>query len=616
MANLTKKTLAPLLAVSLILTACADTDSGTENSTTTATTETTAQTTTSESAAESIQLGSFDLEFTDRDLRTEWDADEAVSITLSSTLTITEEGVYLLSGTIENGQVIIDADKNAKIQLILDSVSIHCSDGPAIKILSADKVFITLPEGSESHLSDGSDYLLASGEDEPNAVLYSKADLTLQGTGSLIVTASYRHGILSKDDLVITGGTYTVTAPENAIRGRDCVKICGGDFTIVSGNDGIQSNNSEELDTRGFILITGGEFDVTSAGDAIQAESELIITGGAGTLTSGGGSTNAAVKQSEQLGGRTSLSTEASSDTSAKGLKAGVSITIEDCDFTINSADDAVHSNGNVTVNGGSFTITTGDDAFHADEVLTMNGGAVTVHSSYEGFEGNNVIINGGEHYITASDDGINAAGGADSSGFGGWGGDAFGGSSTASIEINGGYIVIDADGDGVDSNSAFTMNDGVLLVNGPTNSGNAALDYDGSAEIHGGIVIALGPSGMAQGFGTASTQCSATISLSGKAGERITVTDSSGALIVSYIPLKNYQTAVISTPAMQTGESYSVLSGGTATEENGDGFTASGSVSGAGLVTEFEQSGVVVGGSFGGMGGTGGMGGGGKGRR
>ncbi|MDE6091733.1 MAG: carbohydrate-binding domain-containing protein, partial [Ruminococcus sp.] len=171
-----------------------------------------------------------------------------------STVTITGEGIYIINGTLDDGQIIVDADKN-KVQLVLDNATINCSNSSAIYVASAKKTFITLADGSKNYISDGSVYEFAdSAEDEPDAAIFSKDSLTLNGNGELEVNGNYNNGIRSKDDIVITGGKITVNAVGNAVKGKDYVAVADGDLTLTAGGNGINSSNNTDA-SMGFVYI-------------------------------------------------------------------------------------------------------------------------------------------------------------------------------------------------------------------------------------------------------------------------------------------------------------------------------------------------------------------------
>ena len=504
--------------------------------------------------------------FTDRDKSGEYDVAECVKIELGGgDVTITEEGVYLLSGSSENGMIIVDADETAKVQLVLDNVEISNRDGAAIYIRQADKAFITLAEGTMNTLSGGDSYVSID-DNNIDGVIFAKSDLTINGKGSLNVTAVTGHGIVSKDDLKVTGGAVTVTAEGHGLSGKDSVRIGGGTengqdaansavtLNITAGKDGIHSENTDKED-KGFIYIEDGSITVVSDGDSISAGIYLQIDGGTFNLTAGKGSANKTVARDED-----------GSDISTKGIKAGGKMIINNGSFFIDSQDDALHSGSNLIVTGGQFDIATGDDGLHADETATVAGGTVNISTCYEGIEGNEVIISGGYIRLYATDDGLNAAGGRDGSGFGGrFGGESEGGfhggtDSVSSLLISGGTIYVNAEGDGIDSNGTITVTGGEIYVSGPESSANGAIDYEYSAQITGGTFVAVGNSGMAMNFGESSTQGSVLISTSNcKAGTEVSLKDGGGNVLVSYTAESGFNSVVVSCPGMVQGGTYTV---------------------------------------------------------
>lgn len=536
-----------------------------------------------------------------------------------TTVTITDEGSYLIRGSLDNGQIIVNADKQDKTQLILDGVSIHSETSAPLYILQADKVFITLQ--GENTLSNGGSFA-AIDDNNIDAVLFSKEDMTLNGTGGLTLTSPAGHGIVSKDELVFTGGNYTLTTANHGIAGKDNVCIDGGSFAIASGKDGIHSENNDDA-SMGFVYIKSGTFSISAEGDGISAGSWMQIEDGTYEILTGGGWENGQKHTSENWGamgggmgpggmppggfqggdfsggggypggqpqggrpegGRPdrpsqggqpsnmayeSVQTTAAEEesTSIKGIKAGGNLVINGGSFQINGADDGVHTNGNLSVSGGSFQISTGDDGFHADGTLRITGGTVQIEESYEGLEALHLQITGGDITLKATDDGLNAAGGNDQSGGGGRDqfrgpGGGFGGASNGSIVISGGKLAITANGDGIDANGTLEITGGATTVCGPTQGDTATLDFDVSGTISGGTFIGTGATGMAQTFSN-SSQGVIALRSSGSAGTEITVTNGNGNVLVTHTPELDFALIIISTPDLQKGETYTVSIGG-----------------------------------------------------
>lgn len=525
---------------------------------------------------------------------------------VDKTITINSGGTYEVSGTLEDGQIIVDSADEINVYIVFNGVDISCSNSAPIYVKSAKNTIITLADNSENYLSDGSEYLYeelnddGTVTDEPSACIFSKDDLTINGNGTLNVVGNYNNGIASKDDLKITAGTVNVTAVNNGLKGKDSITIKGGEITVNSTGDGVKSDNTEDT-TKGYIIIEGGSLNITSGGDGIQAETTLTISDGDINIVSGGGSSNAATHaESFQMGpwaNPSNTSSSSSSETgSAKALKAGTALTVDGGNITIDSADDSIHTNDTVTINGGKFQIKAGDDGIHADSALVINGGDINITESYEGLEAADITINDGNINLVASDDGLNAAGGNDTSQSAGvFGGDKFS-ASNGNITINGGYIVIDVAGDGVDSNGSITMTNGTVIVNGPENSGDGALDYDTTFDISGGVFVAAGNNGMVQAPSTSSSQASINVSMpSSSNNSMVSILDASGNTILSFTPSKTYQSVVISTPELVIGSNYSVYYGGSNSGSESDGLYTDGSASGGTELINFTLSSSVM---------------------
>lgn len=644
-----RKRLCALLGSAVILSMTVTACSGTAADST--------DTTESQQAVSTGDTLSYDDMFTDRDLDVGYEESDSVKISLSddsttvssgssdnsstddtvdgvtvdgNVITITSGGTYIISGTLTEGQLVVDAD-DEKVQLVLDNADITCATSAAIYVKSAGKTFITLAEGSENILMNTAEFE-AIDDNNIDAVIFSKDDLALNGSGTLTINSENGHGIVSKDDLKITGGTYNITAASHALSGKDSVRIAAGTFNLVSGKDGIHSENADDS-SKGYVYIAGGEFTIDSTGDGIDASNIVQIDGGTFDITAGGGVENSTkTHEDNMMGGpgggkgpqmgeapdgnapsekpsgeapqgdpgnnssdnsnsdretppekpdsntnqsdgteQSESDTSDSDSASTKGIKADGRLYINGGTFTINSADDSVHSNSAVTINDGTYTLTTGDDGVHSGEAVEINGGTITISESYEGLEGLTVTINDGDIDITSSDDGINAAGGTEEMGFGRMGNDSTEDTSTDEMwmEINGGYIHVLAGGDGIDSNGDITVNGGEVYIDGPSDNGNSAIDYgDRSAcYVNGGTVVAIGSSGMAEDISDDSDQQVMLVKLdSQKEAGEVILTDSDGNEIITYTALKAYDCVIISAKDLEAGQTYTLTTSGTQT--------------------------------------------------
>lgn len=520
--------------------------------------------------------------------------DAAGVVVDGSRVTITAAGTYRLSGSLDDGRIVVDTQDDGTVRLILDGADIHNETGAAIHVANADKTVIVLADGTESRVSDGASYELDDPEtDEPNAALFSEDALTIWGAGSLVVEGTYNDGIASKDGLILAGGAIQVTAVDDGIRGKDYLVVKGGQITVAAGGDGLKSDNDQD-ETAGLITVEGGVLDITAGGDAIQAHTAVWIAGGEFTVTTGGGS-----------------SARLDASTSAKGIKAGDQVVIDTGTFHMNTADDAIHSNGSLVIHGGTFVIATGDDAIHADGSIEIYGGSITITDSYEGLESAVITVNAGEIWIVSSDDGINLAGGTDGSGTqlqagfaggrpgrgGGPGMDNFADAANYQLYINGGTIVVDSGGDGVDSNGSIEMTGGVVLIHGPTENMNGALDYVTTFQISGGLLVAVGSAGMAEAPDASSSQCSLLLNLNGtlRAGNLIHIESAGGDEVLTFAPSKNIQSIAFSSPDLEPGETYDVYYGGSSTGEESGGLYQGGTYSAGTEYVSFTTNSVVT---------------------
>ena len=498
-------------------------------------------------------------QFTDRDQEADYDEADSVSITLSdsgsscvsnavsiegSTVTITDAGCYILTGSLSDGQIVVDAEDSDKVQLVLKGVSVCNANSAALYVKQADKVFVTLAADTENSLKNGGSYV-AVDENKIDAAVFAKDDLSFNGTGSLTIEAAAGHGVAAKDDLVVAGGSYTIVAASHGLSANNSVRLASGTLTITAGKDGIQADNDEDA-SLGYVYIAAAELTITAGGDGISASAYVRIDDGSFVICSGGGHT-----------------ANANSSDSTKGVKATGDVSLSGGSFVIDACDDAIHSNANVVISGGSYAITTGDDGVHADAQVSIEGGSIAVKDSYEGIEGLSILILGGEISIVSDDDGLNAAGGADESGYG-QRNDPFASTSGASITITGGRTYINATGDGVDSNGDFSVTGGELYVDGPGNNGNNALDFNGTGSISGGIVVAV--CSQQPSVSAAGEQGIILVSANGQAGSSVTLSDATGQTILSWQSGKSFSSLLVSCPELVQGESYSLSVDGSVT--------------------------------------------------
>lgn len=587
------QTLACFLLAAVLLSSCTGNTTAASDNTEQATATETSETESTESISTEATQTDADM-FTDRDLDSSYDEDSSVQIQLNgdsatsssdsvqisgSTVTITEEATYILSGTLDNGMIVVDAADTAKIQLVLNGVDITSETSAALYILEADKVFITLAEGTENTLSNGGSFTSID-ENNIDGALFSKQDLTMNGSGSLTVTSLAGHGIVCKDDLVITGGTYTISSASHGLDANDSIRVTGEtSITIDAGKDGMHAENNDDS-SLGFVYISGGTMTIEAEGDGVSAGAYMQIADGVFQITAGGGYENGSQESSDSWGGfgggrggRQSMETAETqtetddSSTSMKGLKASGALLISTGSFSIDSADDAVHSNTSITINGGTFEVASGDDAFHADEDLTVTDGTINISTCYEGLEALHVDVQGGNITLVATDDGLNAAGGTDSSGTTGGRDGMFGGgwgsaNSDGTIVISGGTLYINASGDGIDANGTLEISGGYITIVGPTQGDTSTLDYDVSAVITGGTFIGTGASRMAQSFSDSEQGVISVSTGSQEAGTTITIADSDGNIILEHTPELPFQVVIFSSPDIISGETYIVTAG------------------------------------------------------
>lgn len=484
---------------------------------------------------------------------------------------ITSSGKYVLSGTLNDGCIVVDSDNSAKVWIMLNGVDVSCSDGPCLDVEQADKVFLTLADGTENSMTT-TGFSSEAQEAGKDGTLFARDDLTLNGTGRLSVTAPESHGIVGNDEMVIAGGEIIVTALQDALHANDGLNIAQATLNLTAGDDGI--------------AVTGTE-------STFYMES--------GTVT---------VKAED------------------KSVNAGNAIRILGGTLAVSAGDDAISAAGEIRIEDGEITIRAGDDGIHSDTALAISGGTVLIPECYEGMEAVTIDISGGEVAIYPADDGLNANGG--NGGFGNFGGGMPGfGSGDAGnppegmgkpdfagkgmpappqdmesgtrpdqnetdktgaaaaveaagnegtwIRVSGGSVTIvndtARDADGFDSNGDIIISGGDIRISLVNSGSNSALDYGsesgGVMEISGGTVIACGSYAMAEGFDSTSTQCAILYNVKRgvAAGRTLGLEDSEGNVLLSYEVPCSFSSVILSSPELKLGETYTMVIGDTAEE-------------------------------------------------
>lgn len=494
-----------------------------------------------------------------------------------STLTITSGGSYSISGTLKDGQIVVDCSDSDKVNIILNGVDVSCSSTSPIYINNADKTIITLADSSDNTITDSRNAKTDDDTDKDisGSAIYSKDDLTINGNGNLTVTGNYNNGIVCKNDLKLSGGNITVKALNNGIKGSDSVTIKNDVAIDIScDGDGIKTDyDTTSNKDKGYIDIESGNITIKSIGDCLKADTYITIDNGTFDLTSNGGYTNG-TSHNNDMGGMTPPSdfnpnqdNQNSSDTSSdsettlksKNISADGDITINSGTFNLNASNDCIHSNSNIIINDGTFNINAGSKGIHSDYDCTINSGNIEVQNSYEGIEGTNIYVNDGTINITSSDDGFNACDNTETA----TGSNGFNVSSNAYLEFNGGYTYVNTSGDGLDSNGDIKFNGGVVVVEGPTISANGPLDCgddNNIITIDGGTLIAGGAIGMFEIPDSTSTQNTIySVSTSAKAGDTIVLADENNNVISAIKTSKDMSGVIFSSKDIETRKTYHI---------------------------------------------------------
>ena len=605
---LTSATSVTLLAA-LALTGCSTTSNALASGTTAAdssvgTTATTSSATATNTAASSSSFSTnvksgekldVDTHYSEQDLS--WDASSETAIDLSNptatdgvtvedgTLTITKAGTYKLSGEYQ-GQIKVETADSDAVRLVLDNANITNSSGAALNVVDADEVILYSASGTTNTISDGADYT-ATGEDDPDAVVYSKADLTIAGEGTLKVNGNHEDGIHTSDGLVIASGTLEVNAANTGIKGKDYVDILGGTINVTAQQDGIKSTNDTD-EGKGWTRLSNGTVTVNAGDDGFKASRVVEISGG--SLT---------VEQSDE-GIEAQYINVSGGDVNVTSADDGMNASLktsdsESTDSSANTSDTANQQQNNQqqgSIPGGQQSGTSNQQQQGMGQPSAMSGtsqdGTSQNGASGTAQQQNNTQNQGNQNMgQPPAMPGGNAQDGKSQNGTTGTGqqgmgqppqgGMPGGGGGTfevidAAINVSGGHVTVNAEGDGIDSNGVTTLSGGTLIVNGPSQGGNAALDTNGDLLLNGATVLSGSTADMFEAPSTNSTSgyLKLTNSSGFEQGSTVQVADSSGKVVANYkVTKSNVQLVLVSSSSIVKGQSYTAYTTTSAVDSN-----------------------------------------------
>ena len=515
-------------------------------------------------------------------------------------ISITSAGTYVFTGEHE-GSINVNAT-NGNVQIVLKGVNLTSDLGPAINVEEAKQVTITCQEGTSNTLTS-----LGVSEDTEEAVINSQDNLVINGNGELYIEGE--KAIKGNDDVYISNAIITVKTNDDSIKANDLLVIDGTILTINSQVDGLKSGKSDGTTdgklqiTESRLVIVAEDDGIDTVGDITIEDSDISVTagGGAGEITvsnqfNGNGFGQGKMPMDENFQGQApqdnmmpqagfgprgerngqmmqgpngtmpqdgnmpempqnsnQTQTTTSTETSSHGITSTSNINITNSTLKIDALTDGVNADGDITIDGKEVEIKCSDDGLHSETTLTINSGLININQSDEGLEAMTIIINDGEVNVVASDDGINASN------------PNYTDSMTddgSMLEIHGGNVTIDSGADGIDLNGSGLIDGGYVVVNGPTNNGEGALDYNGTFDVNGGTLIASGSSGMALGVSNSSKSKAIVVGVSN--GTKTIEVKDGNDVIVTYTSDKNYQHIVIASEELESGKTYSIYQDGT----------------------------------------------------
>ncbi len=444
---------------------------------------------------------------------------------MGNDIIIQRDGVYSLSGECMDGRISVTAEN---VSLILDGLTLSCTQNAAIEYSGGGRLMLTLAQGSESSLKC------------QNTVLLCRGDIVINGTGSVHFDGD--SGIHADGAVKLCGGDVTVSSVEDGISSGRYVLLSAGSTEIYSGGDGIRVTGSEA--DSGYFSIQSGRLSVNSSADGVQTDNGIFVSGGDMSLTCGGSSSAVMYVETDsgvygRHGGFFSdtsspfdfsdlVSGDGSKAGSKKGLRTAGAVVINGGRVGISSADDCMNAGMYISIGAGDVTLVSGDDGIHCDGGVDISGGSVRIDGSYNAIEGMSVDIKGGEIALSSFRDGINTAGGNDIS---------YTGSADSAdryISISGGALTVIAGGDGIDSGGTAAMSGGAVTISSADKPSFGSLYYSNSFMLSGGTLAAFGSDGMTKAPSIVSGPC-ISVFIDAEKGDTVALSDSSGTELFSY---------------------------------------------------------------------------------
>jgi len=508
-------------------------------------------------------------DLTEEELTTEWDASAAEHIELSdagitysgsnavvdgSVITIQKAGIYELVGTIKEGQVVVDAQDEGTVQLVLNGVDITSEKSAPIYVKNATKTIVTLASEQGNTLRDGKDSVIDGVDKELQAVVYSETPLTFNGLGALMVEANTANGIACSDDLKFGSGAITVNSVKNAIESSKYVSVKNGSYVLTAGEKGIIAGLSEAgTADDSYVAFEGGSFTLTSQDDAIATSGSIYILNGMYQIMTGQG------EKTEEA---------------SRGLFGKKNVTVYGGAVNLNTSDNGIASDDMVEIKSGNINLESADDAIHSNNAINVSGGSVVISKCYEGLTASDINLSGGYINVISTEDAINLCGGADGSALENrLGKDEFTKTEQGELIINDCYVNVESDGDGIDANGNVTINGGNVIISGPIDGTHMSVNSTGNYVVNGGIVIASDMADKVTQPSNDSSQNSIVVNFSNtqEPSQVFYVEDNSGNSVVSFSGKKNYKNLIVSKPEIELQKSYSAFGGTVTSNETGD---------------------------------------------